>query len=345
MNILEIESLSNNILSKSRTNKYQSLLVKIGNTPFYELKHLSIPNGNRIFAKLEYESVGGSHYDRVYVNLIKNLEQEGKIFPGKTHLVETTTGNAGASFAWIASELGYDCTVIIPDSVSPMRKHQILDRGARLILSPADQYVQGAITTLRHYLIDRKSDCKAGLLYCVNHSHDLNAVTAVSPIADEIISELMESNLKADYLILGCGNGTTIRGVGGRMKEISPDTKCIAFDPFEAPVAFDRKYPGRYLSEFGVAPGNKSHRILGTGGWGVLFPNIVSSEFLSIVDDVELVKDEDMISAQKDLELFEQKYPGRSSAAAVAVVKKLANHTKDNIFVVIFYDELNLYSI
>src|SRR5689334_18676530 len=168
-----------------------------------ELKNIGAPNGNRIFAKLEYQNPGGSHYDRVYLTLFRYLEEKGEIKPGITHLVESTTGNAGASFAWIASQLGYECTVIIPEDVADARKRQILDRGARLVLSPPGKYVAGVIRHLQHYLVEHKEEYKSGRLYCLNHAKNPLSVGAVSDIADEISDGLKSLGLATDYLILG----------------------------------------------------------------------------------------------------------------------------------------------
>lgn len=324
-------------------SRYRSLHSRVGRTSLIELSRLNLQNNNRVFAKLEYENPGGSHYDRVYVALLKYLEKTGEIVPGQTHLVETTTGNAGASFALVAAQQGYKCTVIIPDDVSMARKRQILDHGAELILSPPREYVYGVIKRLHKFLVEKKLDWKAGRLVCVNHSKQRASVKAVAKIADEIKTVLERKDCIPDFIILGCGNATTILGIGGRIKKLSPTTKCIAFDPFEAPVAYERKFPGLYKRLYGSLPDSGLHRMLGTGGWGVVFENVKNPKFLSIIDDVKLVRDEEMLAAQNLLAKHERLFPGHSSAGAVSVACRLAKKVKNCVMVVIFYDELTFY--
>ncbi|HET6979504.1 MAG TPA: pyridoxal-phosphate dependent enzyme [Pyrinomonadaceae bacterium] len=325
--------------------RYSRLFAAAGKTKMVELKHLTLPNENRLFAKLEYQNPGGSHYDRVYLELFHSLEESGEITPGKTRVVETTTGNAGASLAWVASQLGYECTVIIPADVAETRKRQIQDRGAQLLQSPPGEYVRGVIQYLKRYLVEHREEYDSGRLYCLNHSKNPLSIHAVANVADEINDELLANGLTSDVLILGCGNGTTIMGIGGRLKTLSPDSQVIVFDPFEAPVAYERKYPGKFEKQYRVKPESQPHRhrILGTGGWGVSFPHIEDPSFLEIVDEVFLVREEVLIETQKLLALKEQLYPGRSSAAAVAVALEKMKSVHGKNIVVVFYDELNFY--
>ena len=182
-------------------------------------------------------------------------------------------------------------------------------------------------------------------MHCVNHSQDVLSLAAVAPIADEIVSDLAKKCIVPDVMILGCGNGTTILGIGGRMKELIPTAQCIAFDPFEAPVAFERKFPGRYAMENGLEAAIEPHRIIGTGGLGVHFPFISDPHFTEVVDDVKLVDDGDMVRVLELLGQREHIYPGFSSAAATSVALKLAAEVKNKVFVVIFYDEKKYYDL
>ena len=99
-----------------REKLYRELESRIGNTPILKLS-LHLPYGNRIFVKEEFRNPTGSHYDRVYIHLLKEIEKEGKIVPGVTPLIETSSGNAGSSFAWLCRELGYQAEVIVPEGL------------------------------------------------------------------------------------------------------------------------------------------------------------------------------------------------------------------------------------
>ena len=98
-------------MNQNRTAIYSELLRSIGNTP---LTHLNLPNQSVLYLKEEWKGPTCSHYDRVYIPLLRSLENEGTIIPGKTELIDATTGNAGAALAWAADKLGYQCTIFIP---------------------------------------------------------------------------------------------------------------------------------------------------------------------------------------------------------------------------------------
>ena len=89
----------------------------VGDTELVELSNMDVPNGNRIFAKLEYENPSGNLYDRVYTHLLRDQLLSGKIVPGKTHIVQTTSGNAGTAIARIGTKLGFDVTVVLPADI------------------------------------------------------------------------------------------------------------------------------------------------------------------------------------------------------------------------------------
>jgi cysteine synthase A len=114
----------------------------VGDTPLYEIKSIRGKeeyNGCRIFCKEEYRNPTGSHYDRFWVEFFRSLELNRTINEGNigNPIVETSTGNSGASFAWICRELGYkDYRVVIPADMPDTRKKQIESYGAKVHVSP-----------------------------------------------------------------------------------------------------------------------------------------------------------------------------------------------------------------
>jgi cysteine synthase len=139
-----------------------NIFNQIGNTPLIEFSGI-VPNKNRIWLKLECENPYGSHYDRVYKLLFKQLEMEGVLKPG-CRVLETTSGTAGVSFAAIGRELGYECIVAIPAGGEKAREEAIIREGAKLIHTPADKYISGFPAFLRRYLVENK-----GIIF-LNHS-------------------------------------------------------------------------------------------------------------------------------------------------------------------------------
>src|SRR5688572_25094453 len=91
-------------MNEHRHELYAELFSKVGNTNLYKIRHIEVPNGNKIFAKEEYQNPTGSHYDRVYPYLLYEAEKRGVISPSTTTIVENSSGNAGASAAWACRE-------------------------------------------------------------------------------------------------------------------------------------------------------------------------------------------------------------------------------------------------
>src|SRR3989338_4732778 len=128
-------------MDQERTALYSRLEREIGNTPLYEISKIQLPNGNRVFAKEENRNPGGSHYDRVFIRLFRHYEEGGRIVPGHTPVVETTSGSAGVSVARLGRLLGYECLVICPADLPEARIRAIREQGAELRLSPEGRYV------------------------------------------------------------------------------------------------------------------------------------------------------------------------------------------------------------
>lgn len=358
-------------LPKNRTRLYVSLQRKIGNTPLHEIGQINVPNGCRIFAKEEYLNPSGSHYDRVYLHLLKALEAEEKITPGRTPLIETSSGNAGISFAYLAKALGFQSEVIMPASLPNARIEGAKTHGAKVRLTSGRKYIGGAAEELRHALtVENKQRAAQGLpkYWSPNHSQDFRTAQALEPIASEVKRQL--GNTKIDYVILGVGNGATILGPGRRLKELFPRIKVIAWEPFSSAKMYSMRNAKKYERTFGVKPGSKlSHTVYGTGVPNVQFPLLEEAE-RTVVDEVKLVaekKERDSHSRQvrgkkragnfrqnvreltnweqalKHLHSVERKPVGRSSAGSLAIALEMASRMKNKNFLIIFYDQISRY--
>jgi S-sulfo-L-cysteine synthase (O-acetyl-L-serine-dependent) len=350
-------------LRDERSRLYAALEARIGNTPLIEF-HGLLPNNNRLFIKQEYENnVGHSHYDRVYVSLLKEKERIGLIKPGM-NLFETTSGTAGVSFAAIGRELGYLCHVAIPAGGERAREKAIENEGARLYLTPAEQYVNGFSEFIRTFsrahpdfvFVNHSMGNILGKGYSINET----AVAAMAGAADEILDQLMRLGVsKPDYVMSAFGNGTNTLGLARRFRITEPQARVCAYEMVLSGVGYTQKYgedgyktlldPERRFSAADFA----RHRMPGTSYPGIDFP--AAREAISLVDRVSLVADacaeqefekvtgnplpQQVVRAQFD----RSGQYGRSTEAGIAAAQKLAEHESGKNFVVIGYDKPDRY--
>ncbi len=140
-------------MDKERSDLYEKVEQRTGNTHRYRISKIPVPHGNLIYAKEEWLNPTGSIFDRVYPFLFRCAEEKGFIVPGITPVIEASTGNAGTSFAWCARNLGYtDCSVIIHEDAPRARIKQIQSYGANIIFSPAGQFAKGYVKKLGELL-------------------------------------------------------------------------------------------------------------------------------------------------------------------------------------------------
>jgi cysteine synthase A len=320
-----------------REDLYRRLALNIGNTPLYEVKNIKIPNGNRIFAKEEFLNPTGSHYDRVFWNLLYSLERQGTVCPCQG-LVETTSGNAGASFAWLCAALGYKATVIIPEDMPDARVAHIRSFGAHIIVSPKGEYVSGSIQSLHKYLKDKKALGESD--YCPNHAGSEFSVVGMSQSGEEIVRDAPSAGIdKVDIYVSALGGGITVRGVGEVLQEKWPEMQIVGVEPFEAPEYYVRRFPERFESIYGETPTRKPHGLLGIGRWGddsYKFPHM--EKMLARINDIILVKKEHWFEAALMLRNIEAKHVGRTSAASLWAALELAKEVEDKTLLVLFYD-------
>ncbi len=316
-------------LTPEREELYEKLGWQIGNTQLYGIKNIEVPNRNKIYAKEEWLNPTSSVFDRLYPWLFQIAEQDGLIFPRITPVIEASTGNAGASFAWSARELGYDdCTVITHADTPKARVEQIQSYGAKIVFSPAGQYAVGYVRELEKILEnDKKNKGKLGedptRMYCltkiVQHSID-------SPGYQELVDEMLFERL--DYFICGVGSGTTISAIGKNLKQ-DRQIKVIAIEPEYAPVITEFK-KGR------IANNPERIEMFGLGAWG-LPPEKLDID-LSVIDDVMLVSDQDWRKGCQLLKEREGKNVGRSSGAAFQTALRLAEKVSDKNILILFAD-------
>lgn len=265
----------------------------------------------------------GGHYFPAYIEILAKLEQESGISPETHVLCETTTGTAGLALGFIAKQLGYSIVLFMPEDMPHRRIKAVaesLSAGSKLVLTPAGQYVRGAVRAFRRFIVEQRSGYQGKQICAVDHSRRPEAVSAIEAIILQVIVRL-PARIRINYAIAAIGNGTSSAALFRAMMRVYPTAKRIGVEPVEAPMAFVRKYgQEEFLRQFGAGHIVKPHFLLGTGGWGVGFPLLD----VSIIDEVLPMTSEDWRNelgdlAQRGLDV------GNSSAACQAAAEAISD--------------------
>ena len=319
-------------LNSERQELFDHLASSVGNTPLYEIRNIPIPNGNHIFCKEEYRNPTGTHYDRFWVEYMRYLEEEGKIYPGMDRiLLESSTGNSGSAFAWVCKVLGYtdpQPEIVIPEDMPKARIAQIEDFGAKVILSSKGEYVKGLVKKFQDTFFENRKK-----YFIPNHCCD----TVISQkVMKKLVEEVHEqmAGKEIDCFVSALGNGLTTRGIGSALRETKPDTRIIGVEAKENPTIFPLKYG--YMPQ---ETASHTHELLGTapGNLGFFhFKNIES--FVDEIDEVVLVDNDEWRSTDQLLRETEGKFVGHTSAACLKVALDYAEKVSNQNIFIIFYD-------
>jgi cysteine synthase len=274
-----------------RRDTYSDLRAAVSHSPLTQVL-LDLPRGNRIWMKDESANVSGSHYGRVYVDLLEELEASRKIIPGETPLIEVSSGSAGEAFAWACDRLGYQFTLVVPECAPKTKLARMQKEGGTIVQTPTRDYVAGSIQKLREILESESGLEPTQRHYCPNHSRERITLKALGNLASEAI---MGFHGTFDYFVACIGNGSSLLGPGRILKEANPDLEIIAWEPFVSGFGFEMKYPGEYQRRFGIQRGNLPHNMPGAGVSNLEFPfvdeAIGGNGKTPIVDSVRLVRE------------------------------------------------------
>ena len=314
---------------------YEAIMSEhpIGATRLIELPAPGM--GNRIFAKAEHENPTGSHYDRVYWNLLQSMEDAGKIHPNITTLVETTSGNSGISCAWLAKLRGYQgCALFTPEKFRPRCIELMAAQGAEVRESTGGNGIMDAARDMRTYLISRVMEKVGELRKFVspNHSQVLASCDALAPIAEEATAEAGEL---FDCFVGAAGNGCTLWGIGSRLREGNPNMHIMAFESSRARVAQE------ILTMRASQQPHQLHTLFGTGGWGVDFPHLKRA-VTELVDNVVPVDEGSWVRAQRELADMGHAV-GNTSAASYQLACDYCEGVTDKNVLIVFYDSADHY--
>ena len=238
---------------------YSSIVDTIGDTPMVRLDKIAKMKGVKahLVAKLEFFNPIASVKDRIGVAMINAMEQAGQIEPGKTTLIEPTSGNTGIALAFVAAARGYKLILVMPESMSIERRKMLLLLGAELVLTPAPQGMKGAIAKA-HELVETTP----GAVMPQQFENPANPEIHRRTTAEEIWND---TGGEIDAFIAGVGTGGTITGVGEVLKPRRPGLKMIAVEPEDSPVLSGGK-PGLHKIQglgAGFVPpilGHEDHR-------------------------------------------------------------------------------------
>ncbi|MGO9543675.1 MAG: cysteine synthase A [Rhodomicrobium sp.] len=276
-----------------RGRVYASIAETIGDTPIVRLDKLARLNGvdANLLAKLEFFNPIASVKDRIGVSMIEAMEHAGKIEPGKSVIIEPTSGNTGIALAFVAAAHGYRLILVMPESMSIERRKMLALLGAELVLTPAALGMKGAIAKAEELVTSTPF-----AVMPQQFDNPANPEIHRKTTAEEIWNDTAGS---VDIVVSGVGTGGTITGVGQVLKPRKPGLKMIAVEPDESPV----------LS--GGQPG--PHKIQGIGAGFV--PGVLDR---GVVDEVVRIDSQTAIATARQTARIEGIPVGISSGAAIA---------------------------
>jgi cysteine synthase len=242
----------------------------VGDTPMVQLTRIA-PDGVELFAKLEMYNPGGSVKDRIGVAMIEAAEAEGRIEPGKTTIVEATSGNTGIALAFVCAARGYDLVLTLPQGMSREREGLLRLYGAQVQVTESMGGMNEAVAAAQALARDRDAWLPD------QFSNPANPEAHRRSTGPEIWEAL---DGRVDYLVAGVGTGGTVTGAGSYLKERNPRLKIVAVEPASSAV----------LS--GGRPG--PHKIQGIGAGFV--PPVLDR---TLLDEVLPVDDEDAIETAR----------------------------------------------
>jgi cystathionine beta-synthase (O-acetyl-L-serine) len=294
---------------------YQNIHQLIGDTPIVEINHFSLPEGVRLFAKLELMNPGGSVKDRLGQELLKEAIESGKLLPGGT-LIEPTAGNTGIGLALAALNTGYKVILCVPEKFSIEKQDLMKALGAGIVHTPTSEGMRGAIAKTKELLQEIPNSYSPQ-----QFGNPANPETYYKTLGPELWEQL-EGQI--DVFVAGAGTGGTFMGTARYLKEKNPQVKTVIVEP-----------------EGSILNGGESgpHK---TEGIGMEFlPGYMDTNFF---DAIYTITDEDAFNRVKEVALKEGLLVGSSSGAALhaALLEAEKAQAGTNI-VVIFPDSSERY--
>lgn len=277
---------------------YSSITQTIGDTPIVRLDRIARAKGVKanILAKLEFFNPISSVKDRIGVAMIETLEKEGRIAPGRTVLIEPTSGNTGIALAFVAAARGYRLILVMPESMSLERRKMLALLGAELVLTAASQGMKGALAKANELLAQYPD-----AIIPQQFENPANPEIHRATTAEEIWND---TNGEIDYFISGVGTGGTITGVGQVLKRRNQNLRVVAVEPEDSAVLSGRP-PG-------------PHKIQGIGAGFV--PPVLDR---SVIDEIVTIGNQTALDTARLVARTEGVPVGISSGAAIAAALEI----------------------
>ncbi len=269
----------------------------IGNTPLVQLNRVAAGLPGRVVAKLEFFNPAHSVKDRIGLAMVEALERDGTLVPGRSTIVEPTSGNTGIALAMVAAVRGYRCVLTMPESMSRERRRVLKLLGAELVLTPASEGMKGA-SARAEQLLREIPDAVMPEQFSNPANPDVHAATTAQEL-------WRDTDGSMDVFIAGVGTGGTLTGVGRVWKARRPTTRIVAVEPEDSPVIS------------GGQPG--AHKIQGIGA-GFIPENLDRS----LIDEVVRVSNADSFATARRLAREEGILPGISTGAAAWAALQIA---------------------
>lgn len=284
----------------------------IGNTPLVDLRRVSDGAAAQVVGKLEMFNPLHSVKDRIGVNMIKAAEREGKIAKD-TVLVEPTSGNTGIALAFVCAARGYKLILTMPETMSVERQNLLRALGAKLILTPAVDFMHGAVE-----MAERLCRENPNFLMLQQFKNPNNPAIHRETTALEI---WRDTDGRVDFLVAGVGTGGTVTGCAQVLKPKKPSLKIIAVEPADSPV---------------LTQGRHGHHPIQGIGAGFI-PEVLRKE---LMDEILTIENEDALRMTRRLAREEGIFAGISSGAAVHVAVQVAKRKENagKLIVVILPD-------
>lgn len=276
-----------------------NILDTIGHTPLIYLNSVSAELPAKIFVKYEARNPGGSIKDRAALGYVRAAIREGALTPGGT-VVEATSGNLGIGLAVVCGKMNLRLILTMPASASKERIALLRAMGAEVVLTPAEEGMQGAQNKVEELLASIPGAYRPN-----QFSNPVGPRVHYSTTGVEILEDCRKEGFVPQAFVAGIGSGATLMGVSLRLKEANPSIRCFAVEPAESPV----------LSEGRSGP----HGIQGIGA------NFVPEVFdRSLVDGILTVSTEDAMETARMLMARESMSCGITSGANVRAAMNLA---------------------
>jgi len=269
----------------------------VGNTPLVRLNRMTRGLQATVAAKLEFFNPAHSVKDRIGVAMVEALERAGRLTPGKSIIVEPTSGNTGIALAMVAAARGYRCLLTMPDSMSLERRKVLRLLGAELVLTPAAEGMKGAARRAEE-LVAELPDAVMPQQF----SNPANPAVHERTTAEEL---WRDTDGAMDVFVAGVGTGGTLTGVGRVWKPRRPSLRIVAVEPADSPLIS------------GGAPG--PHKIQGIGA-GFIPDNLDTN----LLDEVIQVADQEAFATARRLACEEGILAGISTGAACHAALQVA---------------------